>query len=267
MSGKAALKRMVKLGLQVPGALIAKGLAQTARAPRFAQVFATRDAAIASLPREKRAGYDDESIADVSFEQMCQRQSWDYPLLYWMQKVLPKVPVVIDAGGHLGTKFIAFSRVIDLSQTKWVVYDLPGIIAAARTKQGQGVLPAEITFVDQTDALPESDLLIASGLLQYLDITFGDFVGQLGHRPKYILLNKVALREGPGLFTIERIGTGRVPYQVRAKTQWEQEIAALGYEIHDTWSIPSLGHVIATHPWLGRSVSQGYFLVQKGESV
>lgn len=267
MSVKNALKRVVKNGLEVPGAIGARLLARTQRAPRFSQVFETREAAIASLPREQRSGYDDANIAEVSFLQMCQRQSWDYPLLYWMQKVLPEVPVVVDAGGHLGTKYIAFSEVIDLTRTKWVVYDLPGIISAARTKQGQDALPAAITFVDNTDALPDSDLLIASGLLQYLDLSFAAFVGQLGHRPKYILLNKVAMRDGPGLFTVERIGAGRVPYQVRSKAQWEQEVAEMGYQIHDTWSIPNLGHVISTHPWLGRSESRGYFLVRAGESL
>ena len=267
MTASSTLRRSAKLMLQMPGALSARLWDRAGRSPRFAGAYPSRAAALASLPPEKQAGYDDKKIADVSFAQMCVRQSWDYPLLYWMQHLLAKTPTVIDAGGHLGTKYIAFSEVIDLRATNWVVYDLPGIIEAARQRQSAGALPAEISFIDDMSELPESDLLIASGLLQYLDVPFSDFVGRLAHKPKYILLNKVAVRDGPAIFTIERIGAGRVPYHVRARLSWQEEIAELGYRIHDSWTIPSLGHVIATHPWRGRSESCGYLLVKDGESV
>lgn len=263
MSKPRNFRQAAKYALQLPGALIARLQHATGRAPRFSQAFETRAATVASLPPEKQAGYDDTGIADVSFKQMCERQSWDYPLLFWMQRLLPETGVVLDAGGHLGTKYIAFSDLLDLSRTDWVVYDLPGIIAAARTKQAAGTLPSAISFGDDITALPHTDLLIASGLLQYLDISFSDFVAQLARPPKYILLNKVAVRSGPSLFTIERIGAGRVPYQIRAVDDWEQEITSLGYRIDDSWSIPSLSHQIATHPWLGRSESRGYLLVRR----
>ncbi|MDF1856196.1 methyltransferase, TIGR04325 family [Pseudooceanicola sp.] len=261
----SALKRakgVIRSAVHLGQAASARGLALTPRCPRFSGAFASRAQALASLPAARRSGYDDAGIADVSFAQMCERVSWDYPVIFWLERLLADSATLIDAGGHLGTKYIAFSGVLDLSAISWTVYDLPGIVTAARQRQAAGTIPVEISFQSRLEDLPATNLLLASGLLQYLDMPFAALLGALKQPPKHILLNKVALRDGPGLFTIERIGAGRVPYQIRNRGLWEAEIAALGYRISDTWEIRDLGHVIPTHPWLGRSESRGYHLIR-----
>ena len=254
------MKRAIKTFLKLPGAGRARARAQAPNGPRFAGVFPDRTAALAALPDVQKAGYDDASIADVSFDWMCQRESWDYPVLYWLKELSKDGTTILDAGGHLGTKYIAFSGVWDMNLIQWVVYDTPGIIGAAKTRQAQGHLPAAITFEDNIAALPNSDILVASGLIQYLDQPFEAFLGSLPNQPEHILLNKVPLKDGEGIVTIERIGTARVPYQIRSKAGWIEEIAALGYQVQDSWQIDSLRHEIATHPWLGRNESMGYLL-------
>lgn len=280
---KAHLKRTLRQGRGAISGAAARIMTHTSRGPRFYGAFMTREAALAAMPEDRRAGYDDETIADVSFEQMCERMPWDYPIIFWLDRVLSGLPdppsddtaarpsvgqrdervAVIDAGGHLGTKYIAFSDVLDLTRLTWTVHDLPGITRAAERAQAEGRIPAAISFEPEAASLPPADILLASGLLQYLDRPFAEFVAGLHKRPRYILLNKVALRDGPKTFTIERIGQGRVPYQIRDKTAWHQEINEMGYEIVDQWRIPGLGHVIATHPALGMSESRGYMLKLK----
>jgi len=253
-------KQIVRMLAQMPSVVAARALRKTGRSPRFSGAYASRALALAALPAAKQAGYDDHEIADVSFALMCQRVAWDYPVVFWLDRLLPQLTAVTDAGGHLGTKYIAFSDVLDLSRVNWVVYDLPGIIDVARKKQQGSILPSAITFESALENLPTGDLVLASGLLQYLDAPFPEFVRSLPQRPKYIMLNKVALWDGPNTFAIERIGPGRVPYQMRNRAGFEAEIAAMGYVIEDQWDIDGLGHVIATHPWLGRSQSAGYVL-------
>lgn len=254
------IKQILKLALKLPSVATARALSGTNRSARFTGAYPTQAAALAALPASKQAGYDDASIADVSFDLMCQRHALDYPVVFWLDRLLPQITAVTDAGGHLGTKYIAFSGVLDLSGVNWVVYDLPGIIQAARARQKNHQLPAAIGFESARENLPNSDLLLASGLLQYLDQTFSDFVHSLPHRPTSIIVNKVALWDGPRCVTIERIGAGRVPYQIRNRAAFEAEIAVMGYGIEDQWDIEGLGHVIATHPWLGQSQSAGYVL-------
>lgn len=254
------LKQVVKRALCLPSALAARAFRGTKRSARFAGAYPSQAKALAALPANKQAGYDDSSIADVSFKQMCQRHALDYPVVFWLDRLLPQIRAVTDAGGHLGTKYIAFCGVLDLSGVNWVVYDLPGIIKAARDRQRNHQLPAVIGFESSRENLPKADLLLASGLLQYLDQPFSEFVASLPHRPTYIIMNKVALWSGPKCVTIERIGAGRVPYQIRNRAAFEAEISAMGYGIEDQWDIEGLGHVIATHPWLGQSQSAGYVL-------
>lgn len=257
------LRRIAKRLVQGAGASVARARGYGPRPTRFAGAYPSRQAALAAIPEGLRAGYDDEAIAEVSFQQMCERSAFDYPLIHWLTRLAPEIATLVDAGGHLGTKYIAFAPLVDLSGIDWVVQDLPGIVAAARKRQAAGALPGALRFVSDWSDLPRADLLLASGLLQYLDRPLSELVAALPDRPRHILLNKVALRDGPAVFTIERIGFGRVPYQIRSRDAFAAEIDALGYDIRDSWEIGELSHVIPTHPWLGRSESRGYLLERR----
>lgn len=230
------------------------------RQPRMLGAYPDRETALADIPTRWLSTYDHAEVAAVNFEWMCALQSWDYPVMFWLEKLSVPGMTILDAGGHFGTKYIAFGTHLRLDQISWTVYDLAATIRSARAAQRRGDVPKDIDFIDDLSNAPASDLLLASGLLQYLDTPFPQFVAQLTNRPKHILLNKVATRDGPSLVTLERIGPARVPYQIRCRAEFEAQIAAMGYSIADSWDIPSLGHVIDTHPELGRSVSRGYLL-------
>lgn len=257
-------RRRARQVLQIAGALpqagISRLLAGTRRSPRFVGAYSNRTEIEAALARFGTSGYDDDAIADVSFEVMCRRAVWDYPILFWLSRLLPKHPALLDAGGHLGTKYIAFSDLLDLGSVHWTVYDLPGIVRAARARQAAGLIPSGIGFADRLEDAPGADILLVSGLLQYLGMPFPDFVASLQRRPQFILVNKVALSPGSERYSIERIGQARVAYRLRNRAHWNAEIAKMGYEVLDSWTIPELGHVIPTHPWLGRSENRGYVL-------
>lgn len=260
-------------------ALIKKPLKQTAlgalgmqarlrlklnRPLRFSGVFPTRDQALASLPSHRRAAYDSDDVAEVNFAAMTQRMAWDYPVIYWISTLLQKSPQshlsILDAGGHMGTKYMAFADLIPIQDLTWMVYDLPAILRAARSLQANGTVPEKVRFIDAPGAAGQVDMLLASGLLQYLDISLAELLGQMTAPPRYVLLNKVAVRDGDSIVTLEKIGPAMVPYHIRAKPAFEASLADLGYRIRDQWPIPDLSHRISTHPWLPASQSKGYML-------
>lgn len=255
------LRRSLSLAPALPVAFLARTAARTRWSSRFAGLYGSREDAERAARRIDPKGYDSEDIADISFEMMSRRASWDYPVLFWLARLLPNRFSVLDAGGHLGTKYIAFSDVLDVGALDWTVYDLPGIVRAARKRQTSAEIPSEIRFVDRLSDVPPCDVLLASGLLQYFDSPFAAFVESMSQRPKIILLNKVALRDGPGQFTLERIGRGRVTYHIRSRTDWAAEIDAMGYDMVDEWRIPELAHAVPTHPWLPASDSRGCVLI------
>jgi len=230
------------------------------RQPAMLGAFPDRAAALAGVPRRHLSTYDDADVAAVNFQMMCAVRVWDYPVMFWLDRLHQPGMAILDVGGHFGTKYIAFRRHLRLDEVAWTVYDLPETVRAARVAQSRGEVPGNVAFVDDLADASAVDLLLASGLLQYLDIPFPQFVARLPNRPQHILLNKVATRDGPSVTTLQRIGPARVPYQIRFRAEFEAQVAEAGYRIADTWEIPSLGHVIDTHPELGRSVSRGYLL-------
>lgn len=227
---------------------------------RFTGAYASRDEALGSQPAGVMTGYDHDELADVAFARMCEIAPWDYPVMLWLEKLLRPGSVVLDSGGHMGTKFRAFRDILDLDRRcEWIVQDVPRIAAAGRTRALQDGL-ANLRFVERLEHAGRVDILLASGLLQYLDEPLPQFVRRLRPLPGHAILNKVALRDGPSVVTLERIGPSLVPYQIRDERQFLSQLDQLGYDVLDRWSIPSLSHVIETHPELGASRSAGFAL-------
>ena len=234
--------------------------ALTPHPPALTGAYRDPTAALAAVPPGRLAGYDNDEISEVAFEAMCAVALWDYPVILWLDRLRRPGLRLVDAGGHMGTKYLAFARLLAVDEIDWTVYDLPAIVAAARARQAAGRLPAALRFESAPGAVGPVDLLLASGLLQYLDIPLAELIARLPNRPEHIVLNKVATREGPSVTTLERIGAARVPYQIRNRADFEAEIAEIGYAVRDQWQIAALSRVIATHPGLGASTSRGYVL-------
>jgi len=226
---------------------------------RFTGAYGSYAEAYAVARRHGLAGYDHDEIAHVAFEKMCEVALWDYPILFWLQKLSNEVLLLVDAGGHMGTKYRAFRKLLPaVNELDWTVYDLPAIVRAGRRRAEQDGLKS-LHFVEHLEDAGAPDLFLGSGLLQYLDVTLADLLGRLPMLPRHLLLNKVALRKGEIVVTLERIGKARVPYQIRNEAAFLGEVQGLGYDLVDRWTIPSLSHVIDTHPELGASESAGFY--------
>jgi len=223
---------------------------------RFRGAFASFDDAVAHVRPGKLAGYDHDAVTEVSKELMQQVPLWDYPVLYWLNRLTPEIARVVDAGGHIGVKYRAFGPYLDLDRLDWVVYDLPALVKAGRAQ----ARPQDrtLSFVDRLEEVGPADLLLASGLLPYLREPFVDLVRRLQVLPRYILLNKVVTRDGPMVVTLENFGMSEVPYHIRNVGEIPAALATLGYEIVDSWIVESLAHRIQTHPELGRCTYRGY---------
>lgn len=272
MTRKSAAASMVKDGLRSTRRAVLRFALEPAHAavsrlkqfsprpPRHQGAYPDYATAVANIPRRWKSTYNDPDVALFAFEWMCRMRVWDYPVLFWLDRLSRPGLRVVDAGGNLGVKHIAFSAYMDLSGLDWSVYELEETVRLGHKMQAEGRVPPEIRFFDRLEESGPVGRFICSGLLQYLDTPFPDFVARLPNRPEHILRNKVATRDGPTVVTLERIGPARVPYQMRHRAGFEAELDQIGYDIVDQWDIPNLGHVIDTHPDLGRSVSRGYLL-------
>jgi putative methyltransferase (TIGR04325 family) len=226
---------------------------------RFTGAYGSYEAAFDAAKAMPMAGYDHEEITSVGFSKMCQVLPWDYPVLFWMRSLLQEVDGVIDAGGHMGTKYRAFRPLLPFGESfRWVVYDLPSFIRVGRRLAERDGLTG-LSFVDRIEDAGGIPLFLGSGLMQYLDVPLSSLLQRLPALPRHLILNKVALRKNGTVVTLERISGAYVPYQMRDEATFLSDVTQLGYTQVDRWAIPSLSHLIDTHPELGRSESAGFY--------
>jgi putative methyltransferase (TIGR04325 family) len=240
------------------GAKVALGRyrALTPESVRFRGAFASHEEALRNVRGGKLKGYDNDAVTEVSKALMQQVPLWDYPVLYWLQRLSPEITRVVDAGGHIGVKYRAFGPYLDLGRLDWVVYDLPALVRAGQAQARPG--DRTLSFVDRIEDAPPADVLLASGLLPYLATPLADLIGRMRQPPRHVLLNKVVTRDGPTVVTLENFVVAEVPYHIRDVRETPMVLESLGYDIVDEWTIDSLNHGIETHPELGRGIYHGY---------
>ncbi|RDL48004.1 hypothetical protein BLJAPNOD_05231 [Ensifer sp. M14] len=222
------------------------------------------DSAMAAIPKWAVAGYNNEETVEVGLEKMCKVIDWDYPVMFWLEREFlsrgDEWTNLLDAGGHIGTKYRAFSRLMNLSKVRWEVYELPPMVKAGAEMAERDGIQEKLSFCSDVAKTRKADILLCSGLLQYLDEPFPKFVSRLPARPDVIILNKVALRDGKTIYSLQRGGPAYLPYQIRERGAFLRELDTLGYDVVDAWQIQYLTHAIASHPEEGCSESWGFML-------
>jgi putative methyltransferase (TIGR04325 family) len=211
---------------------------------RYRGVYNSYSEALAAVKKTMLAGYNQEKIVGAYYETMCEVVLWDWPIIYYLKDLMPQYQVLLDAGGHMGTKYRAFRKYLPESQTnRWIVYDLPHVVQEGRVRAKSENL-SNLEFIDDMNSAPKVDLLLASGLLQYLDIPFHAFLESMKALPQHLLLNKVAVHDLQDIYTLQTVHGAEVPYCIRNMNDFAFSLGKLGYEIVDKWHIDELNHVV-----------------------
>ncbi|MBN8607622.1 MAG: methyltransferase, TIGR04325 family [Caulobacterales bacterium] len=236
--------------------------------PYLKGAYVSYEAAMASRRDGRMAGYDHPELMTAEHvNRMSVILSWDYAILFWLDRLLPLVDRLIDAGGHVGTKYRAFRSVLEIKPDfEWIILEIPSAVEQGRLLAEREGLDS-LRFETEACETPPADLLLASGLLQYYPGEFSVLLRQLPKLPTHVLVNKVAVRSGRAVFTMQKIGPSRVPYQIRDRQAFLDDVRSLGYEIVHEWDIPQLAHTIPTHPELGASQSAGFYFRRTGASA
>ena len=147
--GIAALRRRLSRAVRMA---IGRYRALTPDTIRFRGAFRSHEEALQHVRPGKLKGYDNDGVSEVSKALMQEVPLWDYPVLYWLKRLSPEIDRVIDAGGHIGVKYRAFARYLDLDRIDWIVYDLPAQVRAGRAE----VRPQDrtLSFVERLEDAP-----------------------------------------------------------------------------------------------------------------
>ena len=124
--------RLVLESLPIVGDLILERYFFSRRLTACKGVYETFEAAQAAIPSDIHTDYDrfnESSSGDADSERTNQIKYEDYPVLFWLEKLIRPGIRVADLGGSTGGTFYAFNDVLDLpDDIAWLVAELPGAV-------------------------------------------------------------------------------------------------------------------------------------------
>jgi putative methyltransferase (TIGR04325 family) len=183
----------------------------------------------------------------------------DYPALFHIQTVLPHLRSLFDFGGNVGNLFYCYSKYLELPpELIWTVYDLPKnneIGEQLARNHGE----TRLRFTDQFSHADGTDLFIACGSLHYFEQPLALMIAGFLTKPRYVLINRTPLIDGPALATVQDGGTHRAACILYNRTHLIREFEAIGYELVDTWWATERSLIIPCYPDRSSHAYSGMF--------
>jgi putative methyltransferase (TIGR04325 family) len=144
-------------------------------------------------------------------------------------------------------KYFAFRPYLDYAADLiWLVSEVPAVVELGRKIARDESAPA-LRFTTDFAELESADILLASGVLQFIDDPFAGIRAQ-ACLPRHLIINKTPVYERPAAVTLHNMGTAFCPYHLFNRFELMGAVEALGYRLVDEWRSPGVGCQIPLHP-------------------
>ena len=174
-------------------------------------------------------------------------ESFDYPVIFWLSKVLPTAQRLFDFGGHVGVHFYNYRRYLTFpSALRWIVSEQPHVVRFAESLHPEHRSEGLSFVTDWADA-DGSDIFLAAGCIQYLERPLAEHLRGLKELPRHLLLNKVPLYERETKVTLQNTGRSITPLWLYKRGPFIDSFKTLGYRVVDEWNCPRRGIEIPFH--------------------
>jgi putative methyltransferase (TIGR04325 family) len=226
--------------------------------------FSSFEEATRSAPEAGKVGYDTEQHASLYDERIGKVLIADYAVLFWLSRIASNVDSVFDIGGHKGELFYGFRKALPtVDALRWLVQDLPSSTRAGRAlAEEKGV--AALSFTTDLGHGSGSDLVIASGVLQYLNEPLASIVTAWERPPRYVIVNNTPMFEGDEYVTLQNTGISYNPYRIFNRSRLIGSLQEVGYVLRDHWRTER-SLVVPLRPDLFVESYQGFFMEKKDE--
>jgi putative methyltransferase (TIGR04325 family) len=219
--------------------------------------------AMRDVPRDRPLGYDNEPSAGRLIDERCQVYPSDYPILFWLQKLLPELRAVFDWGGNVGMSYYGFRRYIDYPEAlRWVINDVPAVVALGR-KIAAEEGARSLVFTTGFEELAQADLLLAAGCLQLIEDPWTP-LRTASQLPRHLLINKLPVFDHRSAVTLHNMGTAIMPYHLFNRVEFVASLEDLGYRLIDSWTNP-YGCRIPLHPSHSIAAYSGFYFRRGGD--
>lgn len=200
-------------------------------------VYASHAEALQAVPAALRASYDNSDAAAKYRSRVRQLSISDYPVLYWLSRLLDEGQRrIFDLGGHIGVAYYAFGQYRPFpADLRWTVSDLPTTMAAGREWAKEHDAAGGLAFAGDRQEADGQDVLLVLGAMQYFDFDFAAWLGTLSAPPAHLIVNLTPMHPSRDFHTLQNMGFACVPYRIQARPAFLESMARLGYRVVDAW--------------------------------
>ena len=173
----------------------------------YGGVFASVEAARAGAPASLPTSYDQPQSGELYADRLERVQIVDYPVLFWLSRLFAgDARKLFDLGGNVGTSYFGFRHHLPYpDDLRWLVHDVPAVVAAGRALAEREDGAGKLGFTDSPQDADGCDVLLCSGVLQYLDYSLPQLLQPLRAPPRHVLVNVTPLHPERSFVTLQRV--------------------------------------------------------------
>ncbi|HLH97101.1 MAG TPA: methyltransferase, TIGR04325 family [Xanthobacteraceae bacterium] len=240
----------------------------------FRGIYSDFSEAAASAPRSSFTGHDNvayvskvavhehEAFTASSPYASTRARSSDYPILFWLSKILPSAARIFDWGGCTGISYYVYREYLAFpDRLEWIVNDVPGVVALGRELTSQQDA-SQLTFTTDLTLLENCDIVISAGSLQMIEEPFA-LLKKIPKLPPHFFINKVPVLERPSVVTLCNNGASYCPYRLLERADLIRNMEDLGFALVDEWEIPELSCRIPFHPEFSVPHYAGFYFCRR----
>jgi putative methyltransferase (TIGR04325 family) len=228
----------------------------------FRGVFPSFETAALSVPSGHPLGYDNPASATRMLGEWLAVHPSDYPVMFWLAKLLPGSKTVFDWGGSVGLKYFAFRRYLEYANDlEWLVSEVPAVVEVGR-EIARDQRATALRFTTDFTGMANADVLLASGVLQFIDDPFSGLRAQ-PRLPRHLIVNKAPVYQLQSAVTLHNMGTAFCPYHLFNRRELVRAIETLGYRLVDEWRLPGVNCEIPFHPEHSIGAYTGFYFASR----
>lgn len=196
-----------------------------------------------AVPSTKSSEYDivNKSKADRIEHEKQRLDSWfhdiDYPVLFWLTKLLEEKSIVLELGGSVGHSFYSFEKYSPYPDgIKWIISELPeamilgsGIAEESKEKR--------LIFIESNalSSVKIANVFFTAGTLQYMDKNLIELLQSMPFKPRNVIVHNLPCHTHKSFWTLQNLGLCEVPYHIYSAKDVINAMQNLGYELVDKW--------------------------------
>jgi len=199
-------------------------------------VFESLDEAQVRLRAHSQSGQYSINHREWFAQRSATYRAHDYPVLYWMSKLIEPSTRLFDLGGSVGVTYhLMRTRLALPGDFRWEVGELPAVVAYGRELMSRLESP-HLQFTDDWKSMDGALILHVAGALQFMPLTLAEMFSKVRRKPQHVLINRIPVTDTSETFyTLQNTGDAIAPMRVEARRSLLGDMKALGYELVDGW--------------------------------